>query len=252
MTTILIIEDNVEVQLLLKKYLENSRLIVCYSLAEASNYLSSDEVDLVILDLLLPDGNGLSFLSRLCADNNIPKFPVIVISGKNDIESQISCLNSGADDFISKPFNKEDLLARVNSVLRRGPLRHSLEKLTIGNLALNVVQQTAKVFLNNKYLDLSLTPIEFKLLLNFCNHIDTPFSRQDLKEIFWSETYISSRNIDTHICNLRKKLILTSLDIINKRTRGYYLKIVPHKQKMEFTYYSEAPHLPTSKTINYT
>lgn len=249
METILIIDDNIETQILLRSILKQYKLLMAYNLREAEAYFLKEKIDLILLDLCLPDGSGMNFLAQLCPEPNVPRTPVIIVSGINDIHSRVEGLNSGADDFITKPFDSEDVLARINSVLRRGPARHSLEFLNIGNLVLDLIEHQAKANIDGELKDLNLTPIEFKILLNFSNHLGQEFSREQLKQIIWKDTFISLRNVDTHICNLRKKLEVTNIDIQNKRTRGYYLNINNFRKTTSSRMFIDSFDLPTNKQL---
>lgn len=251
MATILIIEDNIETQVLLQRTLSpQHKLVVSYNLMDALKFATDQSIDLVLLDLILPDGNGMTFLKSLCQQDKIPKIPVIILSGIHDLKSRVEALNAGADDFIIKPFDKEDILARLSSVLRRGPARHSLEYLNIGNLVLDLVQQSATAKINNSDFQLNLTPIEFKILVTFCNHLGKEFSREQLKQLIWKDTYISLRNIDTHICNLRKKLEPARMDIQNKRSKGYFLVFNKSPQENLHPLLMEPTSLPSVKVAN--
>lgn len=250
METILIIDDNIETQILLKTILKSYKLIVAYNLKEAEVYFQTEKIDLILLDLYLPDGNGMMFLKKLCPEPNVPKVPVIIISSSDDITSKVTGLKSGADDFITKPFAPEDVQARIISVLRRGPARHTIEFLNLGNLVLDLIEHQAKADLDGKLVDLNLTPIEFKILVNFCNHLGHEYSREELKQLIWKDTYISLRNVDTHICNLRKKLELTNIDIQNKRSRGYFLIVNTYKKFSSVHMYNDSFDLPKAKQIS--
>jgi DNA-binding response OmpR family regulator len=225
MAKILTIEDNVETQIILKRVLEKDHdLKICYDLTSARSYIHEIDFDLVLLDIHLPDGDGFTFFKELSFSKTASQIPVIIISSINDLNTKVLGLKSGADDYITKPFEYEDLKARVETVLRRGPARHNSSIINIFNLELDLLKQTVVFKSNEQLFEIDLTPIEFKILVTFCNSFEHYISREELKSIVWGSTYISLRNVDTHVCNLRKKIIGTKIDIMNKRGLGYIAK----------------------------
>ncbi len=243
MSSILAIEDNVETQILLRNALANEHTIFsCYDLTSARKQLEFKFFDLIILDLLLPDGYGLDFLKDICADDNLAKIPVIILSSKDDSPSRVTGLTLGADDFVSKPFDKDELLARVHSILRRGPIRTSDSTILIKDLFLDLTNQSAFNIQENKKVDLNLTPIEFKIILLLVKNINSKLPRELIRKTIWSEIFVSARNVDTHISKLRKKLNLTQLELLNKRSEGYILQIKKLKnQKNLLTNHDQLP-----------
>lgn len=231
MAKILTIEDSVETQIILKRVLDKDHeLKISYDLNSARNYIHEIDFDLVLLDIHLPDGDGFTFFKELSFSKTASQIPVIIISSISDLNTKVLGLKSGADDYITKPFEYEDLKARVETVLRRGPARHNSSTINIFNLELDLIKQTVVFKTSNDQLkEIGLTPIEFKILVTFCNSFESYISREDLKNIVWGSTYISLRNVDTHVCNLRKKIVGTKIDIVNKRGLGYIAKNSDHQ-----------------------
>ncbi len=224
MTTILTIEDNIETQLLLKKALEPKYNVkIFYNLATAREYLKSNQVDLILLDLMLPDGMGLNLFKDFGADKPAARTPIIILSSLTDVKTKIIGLESGADDYILKPFDHQELIARIESVLRRGPTRHTESTITFADIVVDLANQSACYKKHDKVNDLSLTPIEFKILLSLTRQFGTQIPRDTLKDIVWGDIFVSKRNVDTHICKLRKKLEDTTINILNKRGKGYFV-----------------------------
>jgi len=199
--------------------------LLAYNLESAKEILKSKEVDLILLDLGLPDGEGISLVQDLCIEKSLTRIPIIVLSGHSDIETKVNCLKQGADDFISKPFDKNDLLARIDSVLRRGPLRQNRYRFSVSNVVFDLEKQIAIIKSENENINLELTPIEFKIMHILSKNIGVEVAREALKDQVWGDTFISARNIDTHICKLRKKMSKAHFEISNKRGKGYYLII---------------------------
>ncbi len=227
MASVLTVEDSCDTQFVIRKNFESQhRVLSAYDLSTAKRILKTESIDLIVLDLSLPDGEGESLLKELSNSESLTQIPIIILSGRTDVETRVQCLKQGADDFVAKPFEVKDLLARVESVLRRGPMRHIAEKFAIADVVFDLTQQKASLNKENKMQDLELTPIEFKIIHLLSQKMNTEIPRSDLKEKVWGTTNISLRNIDTHICKLRKKMNLAKLDILNKRGKGYGLQII--------------------------
>ncbi len=226
MAKILSIEDCIETQIIIKRVLETCYdLTISYNLKSARQFINQNDYDLILLDLVLPDGEGLQFFKELSFSNSASQVPVIILSGLSDVDTKVKGFEFGADDYITKPFEYSELKARIASVLRRGPTRHHDTTISILNLELDLIKQTVFHKCANIVYEISMTPIEFKILTTFCRSFETFISREELKLLVWGNTYISLRNIDTHVCNLRKKLSSTKIEIYNKRNLGYIARI---------------------------
>lgn len=202
MSNILLIEDDTEISFILSEFLQRNHYEVfqCYNGISAIKALSTSKYDLILLDLMLPDFSGEKILNYIKeSDMNIP---IIIISAKNQPEIRIDLLRSGADDYITKPFYYEEVLARIESVLRRcaGGIQ---TKYTFKDLTLNTESHTATV--NKK--DLDLTSTEYKLLELFIKHPKQTFTKESLYQIVWEKEYFADDNtLNVHISKLRKKL----------------------------------------------
>ena len=167
---------------------------------EAIEALSSKKYDLMLLDLMLPDLPGEKILFHLKKHNN--SIPVIVISAKNQPEIRINLLRSGADDYITKPFYHEEVLARIESVLRRCSESPQTEY-SFKDIRINVDDH--KVLVNNT--ELTLTTTEYNLLQLLIKHPKQTFTKESLYQLIWGKDYISDDNtLNVHISKLRKKL----------------------------------------------
>lgn len=232
MDLILAVEDNIETQLMLRRALEpHYQVVSCYTLEAARTFLDNNKVALVILDLFLPDGLGISLLSKAKGSHNSQRTPTIILSASTEITSKLEGLASGADDYVTKPFNNLELLARIEAVLRRGPARVEKSQLSIENLLIDYDTQSAKVLKGGEPHELELTPTEFKILTCLVKHYGTYLNRQELIGQIWGKTFITYRNVDTHVCKLRHKLKYFEMDILNKRNLGYTLS-TPQKTKI--------------------
>ncbi len=175
--------------------------------------------DLIILDLMLPKMDGLTVLRRLRSGKD--DTPVLVLTARGEVTSKISLLNSGADDYLSKPFDLGELIARVKALIRRGKgVAHPL--LTVGDLAVNTLEQT--VYRNG--LEILLSPMEYRILEYLMHRPRSVVSKQQLLEHLYDFNWEHHSNvIEVHVSNLRKKISgseETAL-IETLRGRGYRL-----------------------------
>jgi two-component system alkaline phosphatase synthesis response regulator PhoP len=160
--------------------------------------------DLIILDIKMPGMNGYDVCTQLRTNELTRKIPIIILSALSNSDSQIKIFNCGADDFIEKPFELKNLIARVHSKVRR-----SLENkgtpatlINCGNIKIN--EHTMEVFLNNKPIELSR--LEFKFLIFFVSNKDVILDRNRILNTVWPDSHVTERTIDTHIYNLKIKL----------------------------------------------
>lgn len=224
MAKLLTIEDSVETQFFLKRSLEGTHEVTfCYDINSGRKALNIYEFDLVLLDLMLPDGYGLDFLQKIRADKAATQMPVMILSGVQDLETKVRSLKMGADDYITKPFEGPELAARIESVLRRGPTRHSEDLMSFHSLVIDMSRQSAFQKNGTGFQDLGLTPIELRILVALIRNYGGAIPRDDLRSTVWSNNHLTGRNVDTHISKLRKKLSLSHFEIINKRGEGYYI-----------------------------
>lgn len=228
MKKVLVIEDNIETQNLLKKYLQHLYdLRIAPDLHSAWDLIEKEDWDVILLDRGLPDGDGLEICAKLKRFNMDGKFPVIVLTASSELEEKIKGLTAGADDYVIKPFEPRELLTRIEVVLRRRTTPSQFQStITLANIIVDLETHTASARVSeHETVPLDLTPIEFKILLalirNFGNR---EISRDTLISSVWDKVNLSMRNIDTHICHLRKKIARGNLQIKNKRNKGYYLK----------------------------
>ena len=189
---------------------------------KAFNRISLNHIDydLVILDLMLPDMDGLSITKSL-REQNIT-IPILVLTARDEIESKVDLLLSGADDYIVKPFSFEELLARIQTIFRRP--KNSLPRiLSIGDIELDSASR--KVFKQKEEVPLTLK--EFVMLEYFMRNPNKVINREELLSHLWDFNYSSFSNVvDVHVKNLRKKLLSGNSDGILETVRGvgYRLK----------------------------
>lgn len=203
---ILIADDEAEIRQLLRLYLEKDG----YSVLEADNgktalsICKKEKIDLVLLDIMMPDLNGYQVIKEIRSESNIP---VIMISAKGQDEDKILGLDLGADDYIVKPFNPLEAMARINANIRRfyalGAGSSALDEIIVRDLRLN--REECTIYKNDVPLD--LTSVEYKILKLFMENPGRVFTKQQLYEAGWEEDYVvADNNIMVCISKLRTKL----------------------------------------------
>lgn len=210
MNKIAIIEDDIDICNMIAKFLENNKYIVHYALngAEGIELCKSLVPDLIILDIMLPKLNGNDVLQRLRKFTNAP---VIVVSAKTMVQTKIDLLKLGADDYMTKPFDLHELLARIEANLKRtSNTSCQNDTLTYRDIEIN----NSLVYI--KEVLVSFTSTELKILRLLLQYPQKIFSKQNLYESIWNETYAyDDDTINTQISHIRKKIkAITNEDYI--------------------------------------
>lgn len=210
---ILIVDDDRQIVRLVAAYLEQAgfQTLTAYDGVSALRLIHSERPDLVVLDLMLPDSDGVEITRSLRADAQNAALPIIMLTARVEDADRIVGLELGADDYITKPFNPREVVARVRAVLRRTSGATQLSAiLEAGKLRLDLDRHEASAggqFLN-------LTPTEFGLLHLFLNQPGHAFTRQELIEQGLGYQYEGlERTIDSHIKNLRRKVESADSDL---------------------------------------
>ena len=205
---IMIVDDEESIADLVEVYLQNEGYRVCkfYNATDALDCLKQEDLSLVILDVMLPDMDGFT-LCRKIREKHL--FPIIMLTARVEDMDKITGLTLGADDYITKPFNPLELIARVKTQLRRYT-RYNVNESPAASEEISVrglrISKTGhKCFLNDR--ELSLTPLEFSILLYLCEHRGKVVSSEELFAAVWGEAYLDSNNtVMTHIARLREKM----------------------------------------------
>lgn len=224
--TILLVEDNEQIMRANRRMLEMNGYAVATArtLEEANRHISGGKPSLIVLDVMLPDGSGLDFCRELQgAEAGIPVLFLTVLNENSDI---VKGLRAGGDDYLTKPYDYEVLLARIEAVLRRSrQTRQVLSKRDFG--ALTVDHTAQRVYRNGK--DVLLKPREFALFRLFLENPGIFFQPETLHQRVWAVTNSADlRTLYSHISSLRKKLALEGRDTIafeQKRGKGYRVVI---------------------------
>jgi len=218
---ILIIDDNQEILFGLEKLLtkSNFKTYTASNLKEAKKTLEQYEYDLIILDWMLPDGSGVDFLAQMRKEFYTTS--VLLLSSKQDIEDKVEALDSGADDYLSKPFSNIELLARIRALLRR---ESSYKKSLIEIKNLKVDLASHQVMVDNKPIELTKKEFELLELLVLNQHV--VLTRYQINDHINHDfnSLKSSNLVDVHIKNLRKKLGSASTLIETVRGVGFRIK----------------------------
>ncbi len=208
---ILIVEDDSDINGLLCKILEKEGFapVSAYSGSEALLRLSMEHFDMMLLDLMIPGTTGEEVIRKLREKEN--EIPVLVLTAKAALEDKVTVLNLGADDYLTKPFENEEVVARVNARLRRfrknrtenGAENGDDGKLLFKNLVLDKEARTCMV----KEQEISLTVLEFDILTLLVEHPDKVYSKENIYQAVWKDNYIGEDStVSVHISNIRKKI----------------------------------------------
>ena len=204
-TKIFIIEDEPSIIKLVQHNLEKEGFIVSSSLNgnEGLKELKKFQPHLLLLDWMLPDLSGIDICKSIRRESNLKNLPIIMLTAKGESEDKIKGLNSGADDYITKPFSFNEVLARINALLRRSEPNTVADNLEYEDLKLD--RSEKRVYRGEKHIDLG--PTEFNLLAFFMENIGRVFSREQLLNHVWkNDAYVEPRTVDVHIRRLRKAI----------------------------------------------
>lgn len=212
---ILVIEDDEGIQDMLSFSLEPDGFKVHSACTAKQGWeiIENKQIDLVLLDWMLPDRSGMDLLHRIRKYHS--QLPVIMITARAEEEDRVLGLDVGADDYITKPFSVRELKSRIHAVLRR--TMPDEQPIQIGDLYLDPVSQRVRV--NEQ--ELTLPPTEFRLLHYFMSHPDRVFTRGQLLDQAWgAQVYVEERTVDVHIRRLRKNLEPFNLDSLIQTVHG--------------------------------
>ena len=224
---ILIVEDDEQINDALKIYLikKGYNTIQAYDGKEALDKFTSKPVDLILLDILLPEIDGIEVLKQVRAVSDVPVIMLTVFSREYD---KLIGFNLGADDYITKPFSFKEVIARIQAVLNRVKKGNLTQKsyITVGKIRIN--SATREVFVGDE--EILLTKKEFDLLFTFVNNPNMTFSREKLLGKIWNNKDINDfRTVDTHIKQLREKLGCKKGCIETVWGVGYRLKVIKNE-----------------------
>ncbi|MGC8555121.1 MAG: response regulator [Candidatus Acidulodesulfobacterium sp.] len=234
---VLIIDDEPDLVELLKYNLAKEGYKVEFAFNGFDGLRASEvfKPDLLILDIMLPDINGYEVCKRIKRTANFSAVPIIFLSAKQEEVDKVLGFESGAEDYITKPFSVAELLARVRTILKRVPPANAAEnikaeKISDGfgfkNITINVLKHSVMV----KDAEIKLSPIEFKLLIFLMTYAGDVFSREKLLDNVWgSDSFVEPRTVDVHIRRLRSNIEIDESIKFIETIRGVGYKFIDEK-----------------------
>ncbi len=228
---ILVVEDDRDIREMVCQSLELSDLqtIGCSDIQDARQAVKKHIPDCLVVDWMLPDGTGIDFIRWIRKQKYYQQIPTLMLTARAEESDMLTGLESGADDYLTKPMSLRELNARVKALLRRPAVyQEQVHVLNFGPLSLN--SRTYEVFADGKPVELSKT--EFRLLRLFMEYPKTVFTREQILDKVWGiNSYLSERTVDVHILRLRKLLKPHCVDdtIVTIHGTGYCLSKEIHK-----------------------
>ncbi len=223
---ILCIEDDLTIQALIEGSLKEYSLVFAKNINEAEREIAKNEFSAILMDIELPDGDGIRFYTKMVQDVKFKKIPTLIVSGHSDISNKLLAFSLGADDFISKPFDPLELNARVAARIKRSQgeaVDRQVKR--VGDVEIDFDRQKALHMGHSKEKDLGLTGIELKILSLLARRLEQVYSREQILTEVWGETFITDRTVDSHIAHLRSKIETTKLVVETVKNFGYRLNL---------------------------
>ena len=221
---ILVIEDEPDIRKTIDYNLskESFKVVQAESIAEGEKALAAKKIDVVILDLMLPDGSGLTLCRDIKSEAKTKHIPVIILTAKTEEVDRVVGFELGADDYVTKPFSVRELILRVKAILKRGTNSTQQENddsnIEAGDLRMNL--DAHQVFISDE--EIALTSLEFRLLKHLLDRRGRVQTRDQLLEEVWGySSDVTTRTVDTHIKRLREKLLGVGNCIQTIRGVGY-------------------------------
>ena len=220
---VLIIEDEPDIRKTIDYNLtkESFTVVQAGSIEEGEKALASNQIDVIILDLMLPDGSGLTLCRDIESDDKTKHIPIIILTAKTEEVDRVVGFELGADDYVTKPFSVRELILRVKAILKRGPTSNNNsedDEYSFGELTLNF--EAHQAYINGN--EISLTALEFRLLKHLIDRKGRVQTRDQLLEDVWGySSDVTTRTVDTHIKRLREKLGSVGNHIQTIRGVGY-------------------------------
>jgi two-component system, OmpR family, phosphate regulon response regulator PhoB len=217
--SILVVEDEPAIQELISVTLTRNGHSVTRTANAAEAYRAVSEAlpDVILLDWMLPDGSGLAIARRLRSEARTREVPIIMLTARAADDDKVAGLDSGADDYVTKPFSPRELEARIQAVLRRRTPQLSKEAVEIEGLILNPATRTV----TGTGERLKMGPTEFELLHFFMTHPDRVYGRAQILDQVWGDhVFLEDRTVDVHIRRLREALSPSGHDRLVETVRG--------------------------------
>ena len=217
-TRILIVEDEAAIRTMVAFNLRRAGFEVDQSEdgTSARESIANSPPDLILMDWMLPDISGIELTRTLRRDQNLKDVPIIMLTARTEEQDKIVGLDSGADDYVTKPFSPRELVSRIKAVLRRSGAETS-EMITAGELSIDA--SSHRVLASGQ--EVRLGPTEYRLLKFLMTHPERVYSRSQLLDRVWgANVYLEERTVDVHIRRLRKTLAESKCDAFIQTVRG--------------------------------
>ena len=217
--TILVVDDEPAIRDMISTALDVAgyKCLQAENAQQAHAIIIDDQPDLVLLDWMMPETSGIELIRRLQRDELTKNVPVIMLTAKAAEDNMVQGLESGADDYITKPFSPRALVARINAVLRRAELELPQEPIQVDQLIFDPISH--RVTISDQ--PVTMGPTEFKLLSFFLTHQERVYSRDQILDHVWGgNVYMDERTVDVHIRRLRKAISLEGHDRFIQTVRG--------------------------------
>ncbi|MFZ4500699.1 MAG: phosphate regulon transcriptional regulator PhoB [Burkholderiaceae bacterium] len=222
-STILVVEDEPAIAELLSVNLgfAGHKVLVAENAEIAQSIVEGQLPDLILLDWMLPGMSGVRYARKLRADERTKEIPIIMLTARTDEGDKVEGLETGADDYITKPFSPKELMARIKAVMRRRAPQLTNDTVEIGGLRLDPATHRLWGTVDGQAVALDLGPTEFRLLHFFMTHAERVHSRAQLLDQVWGDhVFVEERTVDVHIRRLRKALEPTGHDRLIETVRG--------------------------------
>jgi len=219
MPTVLIVDDEPDIREVIRFALEDAgfRVLEAGHAEDARRLMGAETLNLLVLDWMLPGRSGLELAQQIKQSPKTRTLPIIMVSARGEEEDRIRGLDTGADDYVTKPFSPRELVARVNAVLRRAKPGDAADVIEIGGLAIDNISHRVKADGNQ----IDMAPTEYRLLHFLMTHSDRAFTRSQLLDQVWGDqVYVEERTVDVHVRRLRKAMEATGHDRLLQTVRG--------------------------------
>ncbi|OAT25867.1 phosphate regulon transcriptional regulator PhoB [Proteus myxofaciens] len=216
---ILVVEDETAIREMICFVLEQNGFqpIEAEDYDAALRFLIDPYPDLVLLDWMIPGGSGLQVIKQMKRENSTRDIPIIMLTAKGEEEDRVKGLETGADDYVVKPFSPKELVARVKAILRRLSPMSAEDLIDFNGLSLDPVSHRV----TSQEVPIDMGPTEFKLLHFFMTHPERVYSREQLLNYVWgTNVYVEDRTVDVHIRRLRKAIEQDGHDKMIQTVRG--------------------------------
>jgi len=225
---VLLVEDDEDIGEMLQLTLQSNNIEVtwCVDVMKAQDSLREARPDIILLDWMLPGISGPEWLKFLKNQEDNKHIPIIMLTARSSEEDKITGLETGADDYMTKPFSIQELIARMKAVLRRVSANSQTQSISIGPLFID--PESHRVAIND--VDVMMSPTEYKLLYFFASSPNKVFSRNQLLDNVWGDNvYVEDRTVDVHIRRLRRILDAQGCADLVQTVRGFGYKLVSVK-----------------------